>query len=69
MGIGIKKWISYHGIGLNVNTDLELFNLINPCGLGCEMTSMQAIKGKAVDMEEVKQSAINHFKRVFRKLL
>ena len=66
LGIGVKKWISYHGIGLNVNTDLELFKLINPCGLGVEMTSMQQIKGAPVDMEEVKKSAVRNFNRVFK---
>jgi lipoate-protein ligase B len=66
MGIGVKKWVSYHGIGLNVNTDLELFKLINPCGLGVAMTSMREQKGAPVDMEKVKESAIRQINDVFK---
>ncbi|MCC6934052.1 MAG: lipoyl synthase [Deltaproteobacteria bacterium] len=34
LGIGVKKWISYHGIALNISTDLKYFQAISPCGLG-----------------------------------
>ncbi len=33
IGIKIKKWVSYHGIALNINPDLEGFNNIVPCGI------------------------------------
>ena len=45
MGIGVRRWVTFHGLALNVNTDLKLFQWIKPCGLDVEMTSMAAIQG------------------------
>jgi lipoate-protein ligase B len=42
MGVKLKRWISLHGLALNVSTDLSYFNLINPCGLGRPVTSLAA---------------------------
>ncbi|MAJ60923.1 MAG: hypothetical protein CBC48_13545 [bacterium TMED88] len=42
IGIGVKRWVSFHGFGLNVTSDLRAFESIVPCGLGdVEMTSVQ----------------------------
>jgi len=67
MGVGVKKWVTYHGIGLNVNTDLSLFNLINPCGISAVMTSMQEQKGQIIEIDKVKEKVLGHFNQVFRK--
>lgn len=61
IGIGVRKWVSYHGLGLNVNTDLKLFGMIRPCGLDVQMTSIGKLKGAPVDMNGVKEKIINHF--------
>ena len=65
IGIGVRKWVTYHGLGINVNTDLSLFNLIKPCGLNVRMTSMQELKGHAVPIEDVKAKAVEHFHKHF----
>ncbi len=65
IGIGVKKWVSFHGMAINVNTNLDLFKLIKPCGLDVEMTSLQALTGRPVDMNAVKKSAVSHFSRHF----
>jgi lipoate-protein ligase B len=62
IGVGVRKWVSYHGLGINVNTDLSLFNLIKPCGLDVRMTSMQKLKGQPVPMKDVKIKMIERFK-------
>ncbi len=42
LGVGVKKWISFHGLALNVCGDLSAFENITPCGLsGVQMTSME----------------------------
>jgi len=33
IGVAIKRWVSFHGLALNYETDLKYFDLINPCGL------------------------------------
>ncbi len=65
IGIGVKKWISFHGVGLNVSTDLKDFLLIRPCGLDIEMTSMENELKKQISMQEVKKQIIISFKNIF----
>ncbi|MFA6378310.1 MAG: lipoyl(octanoyl) transferase LipB [Candidatus Omnitrophota bacterium] len=66
IGIGVKKWISYHGIGLNVNTDLSFFSMIKPCGLDVAMTSMAQELGQAIDQGQVKEKLIESFIKEFK---
>jgi lipoate-protein ligase B len=65
VGVGVKKWITYHGLAINVNTVLNLFSLIRPCGLDVTMTSMKEIKGHDIDMNIVKKTAVACFEKVF----
>jgi lipoate-protein ligase B len=42
IGIGVERWVSFHGFALNVSNDLSRFHLISPCGLSAElMTSVE----------------------------
>jgi lipoate-protein ligase B len=68
IGVGVRKWVTYHGLGINVNTDLSFFNLIKPCGLDVRMTSMQKLKGHAVAMQEVKIKVVEQFQKYFCSL-
>ena len=55
IGVAVRKWISYHGIALNVSTDLRYFNPISPCGLPPEvMTSRELLTGREIPMAAVK---------------
>jgi lipoyl(octanoyl) transferase len=66
MGVHISRWVTRHGFAFNVNTDLSFYNLIVPCGLvGKQVTSMQAILGREVDLPEVAVKVTNHFGRIF----
>jgi lipoate-protein ligase B len=54
IGVAVRQWISYHGIALNVTTDLRYFGAIHPCGLSPEvMTSMEQLTGRSVSLPEV----------------
>ncbi len=54
IGIAVRHGISYHGLALNVNIDLEPFSWINPCGLtGVSVTSMERKIQQSLDISEV----------------
>ena len=62
IGIKISSWITMHGFALNVNTDLELFNGIVPCGIrDKDVTSMSLETGGVVSIQKVKDSLISKF--------
>jgi len=68
IGVAVKQDVSFHGFALNVNTDLEDFSVIVPCGLvGKGVTSLQKLLGRAVPLEEVKARVVAAFKREFSK--
>ena len=55
MGIACRKWVTFHGLALNVNTDLTYFSRINPCGFESRvMTSIAQQRGEEVDMAQAK---------------
>ena len=65
LGVHLSRWISKHGLALNVNTNLDAFELINPCGTGRRVTSMARILGRELPMEEVESGMIQRFAEVF----
>ncbi|MEM2973374.1 MAG: lipoyl(octanoyl) transferase LipB [Candidatus Caldarchaeum sp.] len=68
IGMALKNWVSYHGLALNINTDLAKFRGIRPCGMDSEtMTSLQALTGRSVDMAEVKRKFIRAFSTLAAK--
>lgn len=55
LGVKTSRWVTMHGLAFNVNTDLNYFNYIVPCGINDKaVTSLQQELGRKVDMEEVK---------------
>jgi lipoate-protein ligase B len=66
IGLSIKRWITMHGIALNVNSNLEHFGLINPCGFTNRTAiSMARLLGRELAIEEVSQRLVAHFSDVF----
>ena len=69
VGITIRRGVTFHGLALNVNTDLEPFVWINPCGIqGCAMTSLAKEIGRAVDMDRVRRQMTVQLSRRFGML-
>ncbi len=79
IGIGVRRWITFHGFCLNVNPDMDYFSLINPCGLIEKgVTSLQQLKGESgkgkvktpsrksvPELKDLQQNLIRHFGKVF----
>jgi|ECHnycMinimDraft_1075156.scaffolds.fasta_scaffold01587_4 lipoate-protein ligase B len=66
IGVAVDHWITFHGLALNVNTDLSYFYKIRPCGYSPSvMTSLEVLLGKKVDMERVKHALLQAFSKVF----
>ncbi len=65
IGIAVRRGVSFHGLALNVNTGLEPFGWVNPCGLaGVKVTSMKEILRKEIPMHEVRQQAQAHAEQI-----
>jgi lipoyl(octanoyl) transferase len=66
MGVRCSRWITMHGWALNVNTDLDYFNHIIPCGIkDKQVTSIEKEIGQPVDFEETKRVLLEKFAEVF----
>ena len=66
VGIAVRRWVTYHGLALNVNTDVDPFGLIVPCGSpGQPITSMARCLGLPIDVERVKEDFVHAFRRGF----
>ena len=66
MGVRASRWVTMHGFALNVNTDLNYFNYIVPCGIADKaVASLRTELGREVPLEEVKQHITRHFLEVF----
>ena len=56
MGVKCSRWITMHGIGFNINSDLNYFQHIVPCGIDDKaVTSLEKELGRKVPMDEIKQ--------------
>jgi lipoate-protein ligase B len=66
IGVGIRRWTTWHGFALNVSTDLSYFDSIVPCGIdGCRMTSVCDVTKRAVSVREFTAVMRESFARVF----
>jgi lipoate-protein ligase B len=66
IGITVRRGVSFHGLALNVNTDMEPFDWIHPCGLDqVRMTSIERHLGGPVPMEEAHREMARHLAAVF----
>ena len=66
MGVKSSRWVTMHGIALNVNPDLSYFNNIVPCGIVDKaVTSMEKELGKEVDITQVQAALVENMANVF----
>ncbi|WKN45566.1 lipoyl(octanoyl) transferase LipB [Tunicatimonas pelagia] len=66
MGVKASRWVTMHGFALNINTDLQYFDYIIPCGIeGKAVTSLAQELGKPHNMEEVSARLLKHLASLF----
>ncbi len=66
IGVAVRRWITYHGFALNVSPDFRHWSFIHPCGLvGKEVTSIERVLGRPVEMAEIKTLAAEKVAEVF----
>jgi lipoate-protein ligase B len=66
IGIAVRRCITFHGLALNVNTDLGYFRRIVPCGLAwADVTSMARELGTEQNLAEVRELFLQNFAKVF----
>lgn len=66
MGVRCSRWVTMHGWGFNVNSNLDYFNNIVPCGIQDKaVTSLNKELGQDVDMPQIKEKLKKHFSTLF----
>ena len=66
MGVRCSRWVTMHGWGFNVNSDLNYFNNIIPCGIkDKEVTSLNKELGRQIDVIEIKEKLKCNFLKLF----
>lgn len=67
IGIGVRRWVTFHGLALNVLDDPAAFQGIRPCGFSTNvMTSLERLLGRPVEIADVQAKLLRHFADVFR---
>ncbi|MGE3262604.1 MAG: lipoyl(octanoyl) transferase LipB [Bacteriovoracia bacterium] len=69
LGVAVRRGVSYHGLALNVNTELENFRLISPCGFAPEvMTNLAECLDRPMDMAQVREALKKQLAPLYRQL-
>lgn len=66
IGIAIRNWITFHGMSINIKKDdLDNFSLIKPCGMDIEMTSLESVLHRGVEIDNIENNLIQKFRESY----
>lgn len=66
IGVRVRRWVTYHGIAVNISTDLDKFSGIIPCGLENSLVTSLNELGIYIKMSEFDKILINEFTKIFK---
>ena len=70
LGVRSSRWVTMHGFAFNVNSDLNYFSNIIPCGISDKsVTSLKKELGHSIDMQEVQEKVKKHLQELFEMTL
>lgn len=67
IGIAVQKWVSFHGIAINVSLEPKTFEKLDPCGLGASVMTNMHLEGSDASMADVKAWVLEHAASHFAK--
>lgn len=67
IGVHISRWVTWHGLALNVSPNLDYFRYIVPCGIDKPVTSIEKLTGKAPRRDELISSLVTNFGKLFHR--
>ncbi|MFH2036378.1 MAG: lipoyl(octanoyl) transferase LipB [Candidatus Zixiibacteriota bacterium] len=66
IGVAVSHWVTYHGMALNINTNLDYFSLINPCGITeYSVGSVSQLLGREIKPLEINKILLESFVKIF----
>lgn len=66
IGVSASGWVTFHGMSVNLNVDLEYFSMINPCGMkGVKVTSLERELGHKISITDARTRITDSFGRLF----
>ena len=70
LGVRSSRWVTMHGFAFNINSDLNYFSNIIPCGISDKtVTSLEKELGRTIDMQEVQEKVKKHLQELFQMTL